>query len=284
MKPPAPPATDRVCLDGRLVPAARARISIFDRGFQYGDGVIETMRLVDGRCIAWEAHLARLTRSAEALGIPLPSGASAAAVARVVAANDLRHGEGWARLTLTRGTSQRGILPPAHVCPTWLLAAGRLDPSLGTARKRGVAVVTLDFGRPEVLGEHKHAFYLPAVLGKRVAAERGAFDGLMVAPGGWLQGGTSSNLIVRLGDEWITPTGAGVLPGVTRARVEQLLRAEGIRLRHRRLGRRQLVHVSDAFLTNALFELVPIVRLDGRRLPIDPLVRRLQRQLLAGDD
>lgn len=279
---PASPA--HVILDGRLQPAARARVSVFDRGFQYGDALIETVRLVDGRPVAWMAHMARLAHSAAALGMAPPADDWAAALARLVRVDELGTGEAWARLTLTRGVSQRGLLPPTESKPTRLVAAGRLDPALSQARAKGVAAVGLDFGRPEVLGEHKHAFYLPSVLGKRVAAERGAFDGLMVAPGGWLQGGTSSNLIARIGDEWITPTGAGVLPGVTRARAEQLLRGEGIRLRHRRLARRQLVHVGAAFLTNALFELVPIVRLDGRRLPIEPLMRRLQRRLLAGDD
>lgn len=283
MSPTPPPKEPRIWLDGRLVVASRARVSVFDRGFQYGDGLIETIRLADGRPVAWAAHLTRLQASAAALGIPLPQRNWAADLTRLVRANDLQTGEGWARLSVTRGVSQRGLLPPPEAVPTWVLAAGRLDPSIAKARADGVAVVSLDFGRPEVLGEHKHAFYLPAILGKRVAAERGAFDGLMVSPSGLVQGGTSSNLFIWIGNDLLTPTGPGVLPGITRARVEEAARSLGWRVRHRRLPRTRLVAVDEAFLTNSLFEVVPIVAIDGRRLGDGPGKRTsaLLRKVLA---
>lgn len=272
-----------VLLRGRMTRADRAKVSVFDRGFQYGDALIETLRVDRGRPVALAAHIARLRASAGALGIPLPERDWASEIVRLLARNGLLAQEAWVRLTLTRGPSQRGLLPPAQPEPMWVLSAGPVDTALGKLRRAGVAVVTLDFGRGRALGEHKHAFYLPSIVGKQEAAAAGAFDGLFVA-GGAVQGATTANLFARIRDRLVTPAGAGVLPGVTQARVAAAARAAGWTVERRALARRELAEAEELFLTNSLFEVLPVVRCDGKPVGSGrpgPRARTLQRTLLA---
>jgi len=272
-----------VLLQGRLVRADRARVSVFDRGFQYGDALIETLRIDRGGIIALEPHLARLTASARALGIPLPECDWARDIGRLIERNGLATSEAWARITLTRGVGPRGLLPPTVATPTRVVSCGRIDPGLLEARRRGVAVIRLGFGRGAALGEHKHPFYMPSIVGKEMAAARGAFDGLFIAAGA-VQGATTANLFAVVGEELIAATGAGVLPGVTRARALTAAQALGMKVGRRRLAPSTLVSAREVFLTNSLFEVVPVVRVDGIRVGSGrpgPWCRRLQAILLG---
>ena len=246
------PATSRVLVDGRLTPADRAVVSVFDRGFQYGDALIETLRVARGDAIAAEAHLQRLQRSANLLGFPLPERDWRSDIGRLIDVNELSAVEAWARITLTRGTSARGLLPPAAAAARCIVAVGPVDPSISRLRRDGLHAHLLGFGRGAALAEHKHAFYLPSIEGRRQAALRGCDDGLFVGPGGAVEGATSANLFAVID---------GVLP------------------------RSQLLGAGEAFLTNALFEVVPLVRIDdapvGRGRP-GALTRALQEDLLNG--
>jgi branched-subunit amino acid aminotransferase/4-amino-4-deoxychorismate lyase len=280
----APP---QILLGNRLVTAATARVSVFDRGFQYGDALIETVRIDRGRCVALDAHLRRLTGSAQALGIPLAERAWQRDLERVIAANGLGAVEAWARITVTRGVAARGLLPPAAAECTVIVAAGALDPAIATQRRRGISAITLEFGRGTALAGHKHAFYLPSIEGKRQAAAAGADDGLFCGPHGGIESGTTANVFAVLDEVLVTPRGGGVLPGITRARVLALAREQGWRLAERKLRRGETAVASEVFLTNALFEVVPVVRLDGRPVGAGrPGVRArtLQRALLGGVD
>ncbi len=279
------PATSRVLVDGRLTPADRAVVSVFDRGFQYGDALIETLRVARGDAIAAEAHLQRLQRSANLLGFPLPERDWRSDIGRLIDVNELSAVEAWARITLTRGTSARGLLPPAAAAARCIVAVGPLDPSISRLRRDGLHAHILGFGRGAALAEHKHAFYLPSIEGRRQAALRGCDDGLFVGPGGAVEGATSANLFAVIDGVLVTPRGGGVLPGVTRARAWAAARARGLRVVARRLPRSQLLGAGEAFLTNALFEVVPLVRIDdapvGRGRP-GALTRALQEDLLNG--
>lgn len=251
-----------VLVNGRLTDARRARVSIFDRGFQYGESLIETLRIDCGRPVALDQHRARIAGSARALGFPCPPFDWSAAIARLVQANELAHGEAWVRMTLTRGEGPRRLLPPEVEDPHWVIASGRVDAAIVEARHEGIAVVTLGFGRGEALAEHKHSFYFPSIIGKQHAAAAGAFDGLFVDRG-FVQCATTANLFARIDDAWITPQGPGILPGVTRERAINALAAMGSAVVARRLRRHELSGATEVFLTNSLFEVLPVVRIDG---------------------
>ncbi len=273
-----------VLLDRRLMRADSARVPIFDRGFQYGDALIETLRIDRGRPVALASHLERLRRSAAALAIPLPEYDWPRDLNRVLARNELSAAESWARITLTRGVASRGLPPPIAPEPTVIVAVGALDPAIARMRRHGIAAITLDFGRGSALAEHKHPFYLPSIEGRQRAAAARADDGLFVGGHGGVEGGTTSNLFARFGDVLVTPRGGGVLPGITRARVLEAAQRRGWRVAERRLRRGELAAADEIFLTNALFELVPVVRLDGGKVGTGrpgPYARALQRTLLA---
>lgn len=280
----APP---QILLGTRLVAAATARVSVFDRGFQYGDALIETVRVDRGRCVALEAHVRRLTDSAKALGIALAARAWQRDLERVIAANDLGAIEAWARITVTRGVAARGLLPAAHAEAAVIVAAGALDPAIATQRRRGITAITLEFGRGTALACHKHAFYLPSIEGKRQAAAAGADDGLFSGLHGGIESGTAANVFAVVDEVLVTPRGGGVLPGITRARVLDQARRQGWRISERRLRRGEAGTASEIFLTNALVEVVPVVQLDGRPVGDGRPGRRaraLQRALLRGAD
>lgn len=272
-----------ILIDGRMVHAEQARVSVFDRGFQYGDALIETLRCDCGTLIAPAAHLQRLHDSAAALGIRVPERNLEADVRQLLARNELTTTEAWARITVTRGVGPRGLLPAAILAGTVIVAVGGLDPAIVGMRRHGIAVVTLPFGRGAALARHKHPFYLPSIEGKRLAAAAGGDDGLFTGTRGVVEGGTTANLFAFVDDVLLTPRGGGVLPGITRARTRIAARELGWRIVERRLQRRELAAASEAFLTNALFEIVPIVRIDGAAVGggrPGTRTRTLQRSLL----
>lgn len=254
-----------VLLNGRRTSARQARVSIFDRGFQYGESLIETLRVDRGQPVALDRHRARLEASARALGFPCPTFDWAAAISRLVQANRLAHAEAWVRITLTRGEGPRRLLPPDVADPKWIITSGRIDAAVVDARRKGVTVVTLGFGRGKALAEHKHAFYFPSIIGKQHATEAGAFDGLFVDQG-FVQCATTANLFARIDDAWVTPKGPGILPGVTRERATAALEAMGYSVAARRLHRRDLPRATEVFLTNSLCEVLPVIRIDGERV------------------
>lgn len=268
-----------VFLNGRIVAAARARISVFDRGLQYGDGLFETLRVYRGQVFALAQHLDRLRGSADLLGIPLPGIDWHDAMRRLLAAQRLAHDDAWIRLVVTRGPAAPGLLPPSEPKPTVLILAGALDPTLAMRRRRGVRVELLPFASTGMLAGHKTLDYLPALLGKRWAQRRGAYEGLYVDARQRLSEGTTSNVFVVRARTLLTPATRGILPGVTRSLVLELAATAGLRVRETTLRCDELQRADEAFLSSSLAEIVPIVRVGRARVATGkpgPVTRTLQ--------
>jgi branched-chain amino acid aminotransferase len=274
-----------VFLDRAVVPTRRARVSVLDRGLLYGDGLFETMRTYAGVPFALRAHLGRLRASARFLGIPVPARPWRRDIAALLRRNRLHSADAWVRVTLTRGPAAPGLLPPARPQPTLLMIAGALDPNIATARQQGVRVVLLSFARHGFLAEHKLIDYLPGVLGRVIAARHSAYEALYV-DGGCVTEGTTSNVFVYRRGSLVTPPATGILPGVTRRVVQQLAMADGLRVVERRLKVDDLWTADEAFITSSVAEIIPVVRVDNRRVgtgTVGERVRRLQhlyRQLV----
>jgi branched-subunit amino acid aminotransferase/4-amino-4-deoxychorismate lyase len=266
-----------VHVNGRVVPAARARISVFDRGLLYGDGVFETLRAYRGRPFALATHLARMRASSRFLGIRLPRRDWRADVGDVLARNRLLSTDAWVRITLTRGVAAPALLPPERIQPTVIIICGRLSAAIDRAQRRGTPVTFLPFGRHGFLAEHKALDYLPAVLGKAMAVRRHAFEGLYVDADGSVTEGTTTNLFVCRRNWLVTPPTAGVLPGVTRRLVIRLAAADGLRVTERRLTPNEVAAADEAFLTSSLAEIVPIISVDDRPIGGGQPGRRTQR-------
>jgi branched-subunit amino acid aminotransferase/4-amino-4-deoxychorismate lyase len=276
-------ANNAVWLNGRIVRGSRARVPVSDRGLLYGDGLFETLRVYGGKPYLLTAHLARLRRSARALGIPLPGDTRywSRALSELLAVHRLS--EAAVRITVTRGTDA-GLAPSPRPQPTVLVQLRRLAPGLAAAQRDGLSACLLPFDRGGgFLVPHKTLAYLPAVLGRRIAQRRGAEEGLYVTAAGLVTEATTANLFVWHRNRLWTPA-AGVLPGITRALVIDLARRSGYRVAERDLSRAMLRSVSEAFLTSSVAEITPLVRVDGRTVGggrPGPVTRTLQQAYRA---
>ena len=270
-----------VQLNGRFVAAQRARISVFDRGLLYGDGLFETLRAYQGRPFALDAHLGRLQESADFLGFVVPRRPWRRDIESLLRKNGLLASDGWVRITVTRGVGARGLLPPAHPRPALIVMAGRLDPAIARVQRFGARVALVPFARHGFLAEHKVLSYLPGVLGKVMAARHEAFDGLFVNADGLVTEGTTTNVFAWRGRRLFTPPIAGILPGITRRMIIELATAGGVRVAERPLRADDLLDADEVFLTSSLAEVVPVIAVNAHKIgegTVGPRTQRLQRR------
>jgi D-amino acid aminotransferase len=272
-----------VFLDGRFIRADRARVSVFDRGLLYGDGLFETMRAYRGSVFALDEHLSRLRESANVLGIALPERDWRRTLAELLRRNDLRARDAWVRLNLTRGPAAPDILPPTGVTPTVFALVKPVAFGFSEVQRKGARVTLLPYSRHSFMPEHKTLNYLPTILGKAAAARRGAYEGLFVRDGRYLMEGTSSSVFIVRGTVLQTPPVAGILPGVTRRIIQQLAEGEGMRVVEKATPIGALKKADEVFLTSSVAEVVPVTRLDdtpiagGTPGPITLLFQRKYR-------
>lgn len=277
-----------VWLNGRWLPAADARISALDRGFLHGDGLYDTWRTYGGVPFAVDAHVRRLTAACRVLRLPPPGDAAtwARRAAQLVRRNGMA--DGTVRLTITRGLAGDGPMPAAgRVRPTLLLTARALPPDLAAQQARGIAAVLLPFPRdvgPWWAGV-KLIGHASAVVGKMHARARGAVEGLYVTPEGEVTEATTANLfLVERGVLVTPPTGGGVLGGVTRALVLRAARRARLAVREERIPVARLRRAAEVFVTASTVEILPVVRLEGRRVGAGtpgPITQRLQASYAA---
>lgn len=281
-----------VWLDGELMPADQARLPALDRGFLYGDALFETLRAYDGRLPLFERHMRRLQASQRALGwaVPEDSAALLAAARALLSANNTQ--EAALRITITRGVVAGPLGLPTPQAPHRLLHLRPLPPALPEWLAHGVQALLLEPGQRSALSlaQHKTTSYLAHLLFKERARAAGCWEAVLRASDGTLLEGASSNLFaVRGGTLHTAPLGAGVLPGVMRALCLELAADAGISLAERDLGVQELAGAEEAFLTNSVAEVVPLVRAreatsGDRAGPVwsiaggapGPLTRRLQ--------
>jgi branched-subunit amino acid aminotransferase/4-amino-4-deoxychorismate lyase len=271
-----------VWLNGRVVAAGRARVSALDRGLLHGDGVYDTWRTYGGEPFAVAEHIERLAAACRRLRLASP-GAAATWVARSrVLVRRNRLPDATVRLTVTRGAAGGSLWPVGKAAPTVLLTVRPLPADLGLHQASGIGAVLLGFPRDSgpPWGATKLVGHPSAVLGRAVAARHGAEEGFYVTSDGTVTEGTTSNLFVVRGGRLITPPlAAGVLPGVTRDRVLALARRARVTVRERAISVAQLAAADEVFVTASTVEVLPVTRLDGRRVGDGrpgPLTRRLQ--------
>jgi len=267
-------------VNGRIVPAARAAVSVYDRGLLYGDGLFETLRAYGGVPFGLDEHLARLQASARVLGIVLPRKAWVRSVRTVLARNRLTRADAWVRISVTRGVGAPGPLPVACARPTVIVSVGVLDRTIAAAQRRGVRVALLPFARHGFLAEHKVLNFLPSVLGKVMAARHRALEGLFVDARGYVTEGTTSNLFIWRGGRLCTPPLTGILPGITRRMILDAAHADGLRAVERPIRSSDLLDAEEAFLTSSLAEVLPVTMVNARAVgagTVGPVTRRVHR-------
>lgn len=282
-----------VCwLDGRLVPPGEARISVFDHGLLYGDGVFEGIRFYRRRPFKLRAHLERLFDSARAIALDLPFGpeAVAAAVAETVAA--FPDEDGYLRVVATRGVGALGIDPKNCTRPSLFIIADELTMVPGPVREQGARLIIAATRRlpPDGLDPRiKSLNYLNHILARIEANQAGADEAILLNGAGRVAEGTADNVfIVRHGRLLTPPTVEGALAGITRETVLELAGQAGIPALETALAPYDLYTADECFLTGTGAELIPVAEVDGRRMTAcpGPVFRDLARRytaLVAGE-
>jgi branched-chain amino acid aminotransferase len=273
--------TTVVNMDGALLSPDQATVSVFDRGFLYGDSVYEVIRTYALRPFQIERHLARLERSAARLGLVLPWDAARtrAEIARSLEASrggDARDpeaapwnaGERSIRVMMTRGAGELGLDPALAVGPRAIVIASPLHAPPLAAYRDGVGcrIVGIRHDAPEAVDTTaKTGAHLSNVLAVAEARAAGAHEALMLDRDGFVTEGASSNVfIVREGRVETPPLAAGILEGVTRALVLSLARSAGTTVREAPLRPGDLEAADEIFITSTAREVLPVTRLDGR--------------------
>jgi aminodeoxychorismate lyase len=266
-----------VFLNGRFVPEEQAVISIFDRGFLYGDALFEAMLVTGGRPFRWEEHIQRLEQGVKVLKLALPS---TPGELRVIAAQLIERNEcpeAILRLSLSRGITARGYSPRNATNPVLAMTL-HPAPKVNPLKPACWRVITSSFrlAANDPLARFKTANKLHHVLARAEADEANAEEALLLNTDGHLAESTTGNIFWVKNKEVHTPAlPAGPLPGVTRGLVLGLCRELKIPAREI-LARPRALHQADGvFLTMTSQGVVQVESLDGARIPRSPLTRKL---------
>lgn len=270
-----------VWIDGRVVPADAPQLTVFDRGFQLGDGIFETLRARAGRPTELSEHLARLGSSADGLEIPLPADIRArveGGIADLLEAEGLGgpNGDASIRITVSRGPFQaRGVLPAEEgVTPTIVIQAWPVPAAAPAAGAKGVHLVTSTVRRDprSPLVRLKTTSRADYVFARLEARRAGADDALFLTVDGRLSEATSANLfLVRRGadggPQLATPSlDCAILPGTTRSWLLSWGAGAGLRPFEGDLTPDNLAAADEAFLSSSVAGVVPVTRVDGRAI------------------
>lgn len=258
----------KIYIDGEFYEKAEAKLSVFDHGLLYGDGIFEGIRFYQGRVFRLEEHIKRLANSAKAIALTLPISLKEIekAVLDTIRLNELQ--DGYVRLVVTRGCGDLGLSPLNCPKATIFIIAATIKLYAPEKYTHGLEVVTCSTRRiahgalsPMV----KSLNYLNNVMAKLEAINAGAGEGLMLNEQGFVAECTGDNIfLVRDGKITTPPVSSGVLAGVTREVVFEIARKMGVEISEPQITRYDIYTADECFLTGTAAEVIPAVRLDHR--------------------
>jgi branched-chain amino acid aminotransferase len=258
----------KIYIDGKFYSERDAKISVFDHGLLYGDGIFEGIRAYNGRVFKLKEHIDRLFWSAKSilLKIPLSHAQLMAAVVETCHRNRVR--DGYVRLVVTRGVGTLGLNPNRCKNPSVIIIAGKIQLYPPAFYQRGMEIVTVPTTRnlhsalnPAI----KSLNYLNNILAKIEANNAGCEEAIMLNAEGFVAECTGDNLFILSKGQLLTPPlSAGALYGITRQVVIDLAIASGLKVSEPNLTRYDLFNADECFLTGTGAELVPVVKIDGR--------------------
>ena len=271
-----------VWIDGVLVGPDGARISVFDRGFLYGDSVFETLRTYGGRIFALDTHLERLAESARRVLIALPVTLETLAEELTAAVVRAGHTESYLRLMITRGTGALGLDPGSAERPLRVLLVGPLEAPSPSTYEAGIGVVsfvTVRHGDATSAAGAKIGNYLVAVLAAAEARKSGAQESLIVDQMGYVSEGSTSNVFWVEGGKLCTPPlEAGILAGITRAALLECASELSIAVEFRLPRLTELLLAQEVFVSSSIREMLGVVKIDGQAIgkgTPGPITRKL---------
>ncbi|MCX6945289.1 MAG: branched-chain-amino-acid transaminase [Verrucomicrobiota bacterium] len=260
----------KIYLDGKFVDEADAKISVFDHGLLYGDGVFEGIRLYGGNIFRLEEHLERLEYSAKAilLKLPLTRKELSEVTCETCRQNNLT--DAYIRLVVTRGVGDLGLAPWLCPKPTVFVIASKITLYPQEHYDNGLAIVTVPTRRinPAALPPTiKSLNYLNNILGKIEARQFGALEAIMLNDQGYIAECTADNVFIVHKGELLTPAASqGALKGITRSAIFAIAQELGIPIREQELTRYDVWIADECFLTGSGAEVIPVVKLDGREI------------------
>jgi branched-chain amino acid aminotransferase len=258
----------KVFIDGKFYDEKNAKISVFDHGLLYGDGIFEGIRAYSGRVFRLKEHIDRLYCSAKAilLEIPMSPAALTKAVVETCRRNKLR--DGYIRLVVTRGVGTLGLNPNRCERPSIVIIAGKIKLYPQEMYDNGMAIVTVPTTRNlhnAVNPAIKSLNYLNNILAKIEANNAGCEEAIMLNSEGFVAECTGDNIFILKGRQLLTPPlSAGALYGITRGVVMDLARQSGLEVSEPNLTRYDVYNADECFLTGTAAEVIPVVKVDGR--------------------
>lgn len=273
-----------VYINGEFLREDEARISPFNRGLLYGDGLFETMRSYSGEVFALDEHFARLKKSAEFLSIHIPFGAAEVEgiLRELLSLNSLLDIDGRIRLNLVRGEGRGGLIPDEDAGSEIIITAERVPDGIDRLRDEGIRVnlikgIRVDSSSP--LAGHKTLNYVPGILGLTEVRKRGGDEGIFLNNEGNVSEGTTSNIFMVKDGALVTPpVSAGILPGITREFVMKVALRDGIAVVERDIKVDELMDSDEIFITSSVREVVPVVEFNCKSFAAGAVTRCLQEK------
>jgi branched-chain amino acid aminotransferase len=279
-----------IYLNDRFVTEDQALVSVFDHGFLYGDGVYETIRSYGDKIFMRDQHLARLRRSADAIGLTVPERDWPSLLHECMARNDVGNDrtDAYIRITISRGTGDIGLDPALCPSPTLVIIAKALKSPPDERYRTGVSLVVANTRRnlPSALDPQiKATNFLNNIQAKREAIAMGAFDSVLLNWLGYLTECTVSNLFFVRASRLCTPAiSCGILDGITRGVILTLARELNLPVDEGQFDVEALRAADECFLSNTTMEVMPATQLNGKPIGSGspgPVTERLRQIFVA---
>ena len=260
----------KIYINGQIVPQEDAKISVFDHGLLYGDGVFEGIRAYNGKIFTLDEHLDRLYDSATAISlkIPITKAEMAEAIKKTMKANNLA--DSYIRLVVTRGVGKLGLDPNKCATPQIIIITDTIELYPKALYEKGLDIVTVTTIRNHFSAldpKIKSLNYLNNILAKVESIQAGAGEALMLNKDGYVAECAGDNVFIFKNNILRTPpSSAGILVGITRNVVMKLATEMGVQVREELMTRYDLYIADECFLTGTAAEIIPVVKIDGRTI------------------
>ncbi|MFB0528217.1 MAG: aminotransferase class IV, partial [bacterium] len=251
---------EKIFVNGSFVNLSRAKISVFDRGFLYGDGLFETMRAYWGEVFRLGDHLDRLCRSAKEIELSFSYSPKELKniIKKILRINSLS--DAYIRLTLSRGVSEPGLISKPKSSATLVIVARKFNPLSPSEYRRGwrATIVEARQNQASPVSRLKSLNFLNNILARKEAKAKRVDEGILLNTLGEVTEASTSNIFLVKRDSVITPREeSGLLPGITRGVVLELATSLGLKAYKRKVSLDELMGAEEAFLTNSLIEIMP---------------------------
>ncbi len=258
----------KIYLDGKFVRRSAAKVSVFDHGLLYGDGVFEGIRAYAGKVFKLREHVDRLYMSARAimLEIPIKEGEMGNIILKTLRENSIE--DGYVRVVVTRGEGDLGLDPRKCPHPCIFVIADKIKLYADELYKEGIEIVTVSTKRniPSALDPRiKSLNYLNNIMAKIEAVNAGMIEALMLSGDGYVTECSGDNIFILTGKRLVTPPpSVGILEGITRNVVMELAGQEGTEVREEIFTLYDVYNADECFLTGTAAEIIPVIKVDGR--------------------